>query len=74
MSSLRMRGGFILCSLFLWIPAFAGMTGECIRNPVPELASGEPAEPVEGAHLLSSTVTYASGSERYVLIPSTSLA
>ena len=42
-----MRGS-ILCFLFLWIPAYAGMTGESLRNPAPELASGEPAEPVEG--------------------------
>ena len=37
-----MRGS-ILCSLFLWIPAYAGMTGESLRNPVPELAEGPPA-------------------------------
>ena len=36
LSSSRMRGS-ILCSLYLWIPAFAGMTGESLRNPVPEL-------------------------------------
>ena len=24
----------------LWIPAFAGMTGESLRNPVPELVEG----------------------------------
>ena len=41
------------------ILANAGMTGESLRNPVPEL--------VEGAHLLSSTVAYTSGSERFVL-------
>ena len=58
MSSSRMRGS-ILCSLYLWIPAYAGMTGASFRNPVPEL--------VEGAHLLSSTVAYTSGSERFVL-------
>ena len=23
--------------MFLWIPAYAGMTGESLRNPVPEL-------------------------------------
>ena len=27
----------------LWIPAYAGMTGESLRNPVPELAEGPPA-------------------------------
>ena len=31
-SSSRMRGS-ILCSLFLWIPAYAGMTGSGIRQP-----------------------------------------
>ena len=36
-----MRGS-ILCSLYLWIPAFAGMTGESLRNPVPELVEGCP--------------------------------
>ena len=35
--------GSILCSLFLWIPAYAGMTGESLRNPVPELVEGAPA-------------------------------
>jgi hypothetical protein len=39
LSSSRMRGS-ILCSFYLWIPAFAGMTGESLRNPVPELAEG----------------------------------
>jgi hypothetical protein len=34
-----MRGS-ILCSFYLWIPAFAGMTGESLRNPVPELVEG----------------------------------
>ena len=37
-----MRGS-ILCSLFLWIPAYAGMTGESLLNPGPELAEGRPA-------------------------------
>ena len=37
-----MRGS-ILCSLFLWIPAYARMTGESLRNPGPELAEGRPA-------------------------------
>ena len=41
LSSSRMRGS-ILCSLFLWIPAYAGMTGESLRNPVPELVEGCP--------------------------------
>ena len=36
LSSSRMRGS-IFGSLFLWIPAYAGMTGESLRNPVPEL-------------------------------------
>ncbi len=35
--------GSILCSLYLWIPAYAGMTGESLRNPVPELVEGCPA-------------------------------
>ena len=35
--------GSILCSLFLWIPAYAGMTGESLRNPVPKLVEGCPA-------------------------------
>ncbi len=39
LSSSRMRGS-ILCSFYLWIPAFAGMTGESLRNPVPELVEG----------------------------------
>ena len=39
LSSSRMRGS-ILCSLYLWIPAYAGMTGESLRNPVPELVEG----------------------------------
>ena len=58
LSSLRMRGS-ILCDLFLWIPAYAGMTGESLRNPSPEL--------VKGDYLLSLTVAYTSGSERFVL-------
>ena len=42
LSSSRMRGS-ILCSVYLWIPAYAGMTGESLRNPGPELAEGRPA-------------------------------
>jgi len=52
---LAVKRGSILCSLYLWIPAYAGMTGESLRNPVPEL--------VEGPHLHLSTVAHASGSE-----------
>ena len=42
LSSSRMRGS-ILCCVYLWIPAYAGMTGESFRNPVPELVEGCPA-------------------------------
>jgi hypothetical protein len=52
-SSSRMRGS-ILCSLFLWIPAYAGMTGESLRNPGPELTEGRPAPLLSSSRMRGS--------------------
>jgi len=48
-----MRGS-ILCSLYLWIPAYAGMTGESLRNPGPELAEGRPVALLSSSRMRGS--------------------
>jgi hypothetical protein len=53
LSSSRMRGS-ILCSLYLWIPAYAGMTGESLRNPGPELAEGRPVALLSSSRMRGS--------------------